>query len=467
MAVTKKLSNVLPTFSIGSTVACYVGITSDAGWPKPSGAAVTTAVVAADGSLTFAGLTARTEYAAGQLQGQSWRFLEFITEVEAHEEAGVKSVNGKSGSVTGIEETANKVQALSGESEIEYPSEKAVQLGLAAKQPLDSDLTAIAGLSTQAFGRALLELASAAAGRTALGLGTAATEPATAFQPKDTDLTEIAALTTVAFGRELLTLASAAAGRTALGLGTAATEPATAFQPKDTDLTEIAALTTVAFGRELLTLANAAALMGKLPEEGVEAKYIKALAVTAAKLAAESVEEGKIKALAVTEGKLGAEAVAEGKIKALAVSAAKLAANAVETAKIASEAVTEEKLASAVKTKLKGAHKEEKTFTWSGEVTTASLEEFRTWLGVASGETKKLVKMTARLASGTKATIKLQRNGADATGFTALGALSTEDKSLTPTAIEVADGDVLKIVVTAVEGTPKGLSVTVYLEVTH
>jgi hypothetical protein len=38
----------------------------------------------------------------------------------------------------------------------------------AAKQPLDSDLTAIAALSTTAFGRALLEVANAAAGRTAL-----------------------------------------------------------------------------------------------------------------------------------------------------------------------------------------------------------------------------------------------------------------------------------------------------------
>lgn len=43
-------------------------------------------------------------------------------------------------------------------------------------QPLDSDLTAIAALTTTSFGRALLELADAAAGRTTLGLGTAALE---------------------------------------------------------------------------------------------------------------------------------------------------------------------------------------------------------------------------------------------------------------------------------------------------
>lgn len=43
------------------------------------------------------------------------------------------------------------------------------------KQPLDSDLTAIAALSTTAYGRSLLAAADAAAGRTALQLGTAAT----------------------------------------------------------------------------------------------------------------------------------------------------------------------------------------------------------------------------------------------------------------------------------------------------
>jgi hypothetical protein len=47
-------------------------------------------------------------------------------------------------------------------------------LPLTTYQPLDSDLTAIAALSTTSFGRALLTLASAAAGRSALELGTAA-----------------------------------------------------------------------------------------------------------------------------------------------------------------------------------------------------------------------------------------------------------------------------------------------------
>lgn len=50
---------------------------------------------------------------------------------------------------------------------------------LGNKQPLDSDLTAIAALTTTAYGRALLALADAAAARTALSLGTLATQSGT------------------------------------------------------------------------------------------------------------------------------------------------------------------------------------------------------------------------------------------------------------------------------------------------
>lgn len=144
---------------------------------------------------------------------------------------------------------------------------------LAAKQPLDSDLTAIAALTTTSYGRAFLALADAAAGRTALGLGTASTHADTDYQPVDSDLTAIAALTTTSYGRAFLALADAAAGRTALGLGTAALSATgdfdsagaaaaaqSASQPLDSDLTAIAALTTTSFGRGLLAAANAAAL---------------------------------------------------------------------------------------------------------------------------------------------------------------------------------------------------------------
>jgi hypothetical protein len=127
-------------------------------------------------------------------------------------------------------------------------------------QPSDADLTAIAALSTTSFGRGLLALADAAAGRTALGLGSAATSDSSAFQAADSDLTAIAALTTTSYGRAFLALADAAAARTALALGTAATAATGDFQAADADLTAIAALTTTTFGRSLLTQADAAAV---------------------------------------------------------------------------------------------------------------------------------------------------------------------------------------------------------------
>jgi len=51
---------------------------------------------------------------------------------------------------------------------------------IAASQPLDSDLTAIAALSTTSYGRAVLALADAAALRAAAGTGTIATQSAAA-----------------------------------------------------------------------------------------------------------------------------------------------------------------------------------------------------------------------------------------------------------------------------------------------
>lgn len=87
--------------------------------------------------------------------------------------------------------------------------------GNAAYQPLDSDLTSIAALATTTYGRGLLTLANQAA---------LIAEVASAYQPLDSDLTAIAALTTTSFGRSFLDRADAAAGRTLLGLGTAATQ---------------------------------------------------------------------------------------------------------------------------------------------------------------------------------------------------------------------------------------------------
>jgi hypothetical protein len=134
--------------------------------------------------------------------------------------AGVQSVFGRTGAVA----------AQAGDYSAFY-------------QPLDPDLTSIAALTTTAFGRGFLPLADATAARTYIGAGTSSFDGAfnsltgkpttlagygiTDAQPLDTDLTAIAALSTTAFGRGFLTQADAASSRTYIGAQAAGSyEPA-------------------------------------------------------------------------------------------------------------------------------------------------------------------------------------------------------------------------------------------------
>jgi len=105
----------------------------------------------------------------------------------------------------GISEGTSEVVRLSGGTGV-FP--KGVDApDLSGYQPLDSDLTAIAALSTTSYGRAFLTLANQAA--------LVALLPS--YQPLDSDLTAIAALTTTSYGRALLALADAAALGAAVG----------------------------------------------------------------------------------------------------------------------------------------------------------------------------------------------------------------------------------------------------------
>lgn len=99
----------------------------------------------------------------------------------------------------------------------------------AAYQPLDSDLTSIAGLTTTSYGRALLTESSASTLKAALGISTTditgindyltTATAASTYQPLDSDLTSIAGLATTSFGRGLLTEANAASIKGTLSLG--------------------------------------------------------------------------------------------------------------------------------------------------------------------------------------------------------------------------------------------------------
>lgn len=87
-------------------------------------------------------------------------------------------------------------------------------------QPLDSDLTSIAAVSTTAYGRALLALADGSAARTYIGLGTISTQDSSSVSITGGTITGITDLA-VADGGTGASTASAA--RTNLGLGTAST----------------------------------------------------------------------------------------------------------------------------------------------------------------------------------------------------------------------------------------------------
>lgn len=98
-------------------------------------------------------------------------------------------------------------------------------------------------IDTTSVGRSVMTAADAAAARAAIGAGTSSFDGAfsslsgkpttlsgygiTDAQPLDSDLTAIAALTTTTHGRSLLTGADAAETRTTLGLGTLATQSGT------------------------------------------------------------------------------------------------------------------------------------------------------------------------------------------------------------------------------------------------
>jgi peptidoglycan/xylan/chitin deacetylase (PgdA/CDA1 family) len=87
------------------------------------------------------------------------------------------------------------------------------------------------------------------------------------------------------------------------------------------------------------------------------------------------------------------------------------------------------------------------------------------FISLGPTQTAKVIKVIHRLNSGTSATFKLQKNGSDLTGFTGIEA-KPETQTTDPADQEIADGDRLAMVVTAVSGAPKNLTVAVVIEYT-
>jgi len=220
-------------------------------------------------------------------------------------------------------------------------------LSSAAFQPVDSDLTAIAALSTTAYGRALLTVADqaglmalvAAATDTTQGkveLATAAeattgTDTTRAVTPaglKASVDAAVAGLIASAPGAlDTLNELAAALGNDPNFAATITTALA-GKQPLDSDLTAIASLTTTTFGRSLLALVDAAAARTSLGLGSLATLS----AVTSAQITDGTIVDADINAAA---------AIAASKIAGLAAiatsgSAADLAAGTVPTARLGS-----------------------------------------------------------------------------------------------------------------------------------
>jgi hypothetical protein len=81
-----------------------------------------------------------------------------------------------------------------------------------------------------------------------------------------------------------------------------------------------------------------------------------------------------------------------------------------------------------------------------------------------AGQTATLVQARHVIHAGTSATVKVQKNGVDATGFTGISVTTTA--TTTSGSVALADNDLLALVVTAVAGSPTNLTFTVYIDYT-
>lgn len=109
------------------------------------------------------------------------------------------------------------------------------------------------------------------------------------------------------------------------------------------------------------------------------------------------------------------------------------------------------------------------TFTYAAEVKVASGADYAIppfYAAVMPGWTAKIAKVRHSIDFGTSATVKLQKNGVDVTGFTAIS-VTTTPATIDPADVAIVDDDKVALVVTAVSGNPKILSFTIHVEYTR
>jgi len=226
----------------GSGTVTSVAVTGSDGIEIDSGSPVTTSGTIA---LGINATSLSTHLGLGSLATQSTITESQISDLQSYLtaesndlSAAVTWANVPDGNITESSVTQHEAALTITESQIS---------DLGSYQPSDAGLTSIAGLTTAAdkmlyttaadtyavttltsAGRALLDDADAAAQRTTLGLGTAATSATGDFEASGAVSTHAAVTSSVhgisAFGATLVDDADAPAARTTLGLGSLATQ---------------------------------------------------------------------------------------------------------------------------------------------------------------------------------------------------------------------------------------------------